>query len=136
MLAALLAQAPPTPDAISGGAGWVGAGLLGGVLSWLLFLHLPAKDKQIAGLIDSRDAMVEKLTNSFRQAIIESEERAAAVDKERREDYRVSLAMVVSHCEKEMATTSGSIRQNLDEMNRAMAEWRVFMKEIRDRKGG
>lgn len=34
-------------DLSSDAAGWAGAGLLGMVLSWLLLIHLPAKDKQI-----------------------------------------------------------------------------------------
>jgi hypothetical protein len=136
-LAAIVAQAaPPTPDVISGGAGWAGAGLLGLVLGWLLFVHLPAKDKQIAELVKSRDDMVKELTGSFREGIVESEKRATEVDRERREDYRISLQMVVSHCEKEMSSTSTVMRQNLDESNRLLGELRGLMKEIRDRKGG
>jgi hypothetical protein len=136
-LAAIVAQAvPSSPDVISGGAGWAGAGLLGLVLGWLLFVHLPAKDKQIAELVKSRDDMVKELTGSFREGIVESEKRATEVDRERREDYRISLAMVVSHCEKEMSGTSAAIRRDLDELNAALAEFRSLMKELRDRKGG
>ena len=47
----LFVQIAPAADPISGRAGWVGAGLLGLVLAWLLFWHLPAKDKQVADLI-------------------------------------------------------------------------------------
>lgn len=50
--AILLAQASDPSDPLSGGAGWVGAGLLGAVLAWLLFIHLPAKDKLITNLMD------------------------------------------------------------------------------------
>ena len=39
-------------DPLSGGAGWLGAGLLGLVLAWLLLKHLPEKDRQIKDLID------------------------------------------------------------------------------------
>lgn len=53
--------------------GWVGAGLLGSVLAWLMFVHLPAKDKLIKDLIqafreelaaerETRDRNVERLT--------------------------------------------------------------------------
>lgn len=38
-------------SSLSGGSGWVGAGLLGLVLSWLTMIHLPAKDKQMATLL-------------------------------------------------------------------------------------
>lgn len=40
----VFAQSPPV-DGISG-SGWVGAGLLGAVLSWVFLVHLPAKDKR------------------------------------------------------------------------------------------
>lgn len=39
---------------IGTGAGWAGAGILTGVLGWLLFVHLPAKDKQVK---DSQDLL-------------------------------------------------------------------------------
>lgn len=52
-------------DPVSGGAGWVGAGLLGLVLGWLLLIHLPAKDKQIKELIDTRDALYRDVTARF-----------------------------------------------------------------------
>lgn len=48
-------------DAISGPAGWVGAGLLGLVLSWLLFVHLPAKDKQLKEMIGDYNTIVAEL---------------------------------------------------------------------------
>lgn len=52
IIASTLAQAATqTPDPLSGGAGWVGAGLLGVVLLWLTFIHLPAKDKQLRELL-------------------------------------------------------------------------------------
>jgi hypothetical protein len=50
LLLVLQAQGPET--VIGGGAGWLGAGLFGLVLGWLLLVHLPAKDKQITGLFD------------------------------------------------------------------------------------
>jgi hypothetical protein len=36
---------------LGGQAGWLGAGLLGLVLSWLLLVHLPGKDKLILDLM-------------------------------------------------------------------------------------
>lgn len=44
-------------DPISGGAGWVGTGLLGTVLCWLLLKHLPDKDKQIKELLNTHDGI-------------------------------------------------------------------------------
>lgn len=45
-------------SAIAGSSGWVGAGLLGLVLCWLLFFHLPAKDKQLAAMIGEHNLLV------------------------------------------------------------------------------
>ena len=48
----LLAQV----ESLSGSSGWVGAGLLGLVLSWLLLKHLPEKDQQLRALLDIQAA--------------------------------------------------------------------------------
>ena len=53
----LLAQSDPT-GTLAGSSGWLGAGLLGLVLCWLCFFHLPAKDKQIKEFIDGKDAQL------------------------------------------------------------------------------
>ena len=74
---ALIAQ---DPDVLSGGAGWAGAGLLGLVLSWLLLVHLPAKDKQLKEIIDQH------YTESGRQ----------------RADFGMQLDRIAKHCEMEM----------------------------------
>ncbi len=56
----LLADAAPAVDPISGGAGWVGAGLLGLVLGWLLLVHLPAKDKHVKDVVADKDALLKE----------------------------------------------------------------------------
>lgn len=53
------------PDPLTGGlasGGWASAGLLGMVLGWLLIIHLPAKDKQIKELVESKDVLVQGIT--------------------------------------------------------------------------
>lgn len=61
-LAVLLADDAVTNIAgLPGGAGWVGAGLLGSVLGWMFFIHLPSKDKQLKELIDAKDAQLKDL---------------------------------------------------------------------------
>lgn len=69
----LLAQVTDA-DSLSGGAGWVGAGLLGVVMAWLLFKHLPQL------MTDHREAMA-KLADSHAKAV----------------------QIVADHCEEEMA---------------------------------
>lgn len=60
----LLAQTTP-PNGLAGDSGWLGAGLLGLVLAWLLWVHLPAKDKQIRELIADKDTQLEKLITAW-----------------------------------------------------------------------
>lgn len=58
------AQVAQSSDPLSGGAGWMGAGLLGVVLAWLLLLHLPAKDKQMKEMIEvqAKERLEERLS--------------------------------------------------------------------------
>jgi hypothetical protein len=139
-------------DPISGGAGWVGAGLLGLVLGWLLFVHLPAKDKQLAALIESkdkqiadlvtsnnrqigelvasRDAFVRELTHNFRDAMQVAAVAAAVQDKERREDYKASLSTIVNHYEKENGLMTTAIRQELSDLAGLAAALRRVMEQV------
>ncbi len=48
-LVSMLAQTETMPGVP--GSGWVGAGLLGAVLAWLMFKHLPDKDRQLKELV-------------------------------------------------------------------------------------
>ena len=91
------AQAPPA-DPISGGAGWVGAGLLGCVLAWVFFVHLPAKDKQMAAKDEQIMGLIER----------QDERMAAAQTK-----YDASLSLVVKHCEEEMTNTTAIFRDEI-----------------------
>lgn len=59
----------PGIDPISGGAGWIGAGLLGLVLAWLLLKHLPEKDRQVERLVQACDAEVRTIVDKFDGAI-------------------------------------------------------------------
>lgn len=77
---------PTSPDPISGGAGWVGAGLLGVVLAWLLFVHLPAKDKQLKELLEGKDKQIENILT-----------RKWDMIKELTKDYKDDLKGVNEH---------------------------------------
>jgi hypothetical protein len=63
--AAMIAQSDP----ISGGAGWVGAGLLGLVLSWVFLKHLPDKDKQLNAFLAAKDEVIKALTDRYEGVI-------------------------------------------------------------------
>jgi hypothetical protein len=144
----VIAQTAAPPDIISGGAGWVGAGLLGSVLGWLLFINIPAKDKQIAGMIESRDALVKEMAAShqeavkslaadYRAAVADMDRRCGEMDRERRHDYNGQLQVIVTHCENELHLTNKAIRRDLDELNGLMADLRlqVWSRPARDKPG-
>lgn len=52
-------------DPISGGAGWVGAGLLGAVLAWLMFKYIPEQNQQTRDLINAHNTNVNNITDKF-----------------------------------------------------------------------
>ena len=84
-VAAVLAQSPPA--ALSGDAGWAGAGLLGLVLGWLLLWYLPNKDKQFTDFVKAKDEQIKDMvsTHDARQTA----DRAA---------FQQALDKVVAHC--------------------------------------
>jgi len=77
-------------DPISGGAGWVGAGLLGLLLGWLLIIHLPAKDKILKDFMEAKDIHVQKMTEKF----------------------EASLKVIAEHCEQELERVINIFQNN------------------------
>lgn len=108
----LLAEADP----ISGGAGWIGAGLLGAVLAWLLLKHLPAKDDQIERLFRAKDAAVKEVADI-----------AQAVNREMRADFQLAIQKVIEHCERENKRTADLVAESYDRLVEAIDELRVFL---------
>jgi len=97
-------------DPISGGAGWIGAGLLGAVLAWLMFVHLPGKDKLIRELQAESQAFVQRLMDRHDAAV-----------KAQQEMFTSSLRGVTDHCSTELDKIAsrfsdgiGEILQRLD----------------------
>ena len=75
VIAALLLVLTEAPPLLGPQAGWVGAGLLGGVLSWLMFIHIPAKDKQLKDMLAEKDQRINELMDRILRLI---EQRLAA----------------------------------------------------------
>ena len=88
MIWILLAQVEPLAG--SGVSGWAGAGILGLVLSWLLFVHLPSKDKQLKDLIDTYNTRADTVMDKFTTSLTNAET-----------EFNSALKLVVEHCEKE-----------------------------------
>lgn len=121
--AVLLAQAA---DPISGGAGWVGAGLLGSVLAWLLFIHLPRKDKQIDDLTEKfyarhakKDEQIDKLIQDH--LVIEREQRA---------EYKESLEILVAHQTRAIDGLAAALKEDLEETRSGMEDVRKAIQAL------
>lgn len=84
----LVAQAM---DPISGGAGWIGAGLLGLVLGWLLLKHLPDKDR--------RDERKDELHRQHVTALMN--------------DWKSSLREILKHCDEETKELAKAFKEEL-----------------------
>lgn len=74
----LIAQLAQTAPDISQSAPWVTNGLLGAVLSWLLFVHLPSKDSQLKDLLDSHSEDRREWGDRLMQILAESKEQSQA----------------------------------------------------------
>ena len=88
-------------DPISGGAGWVGAGLLGLVLGWLLLWHLPQKDKQLKEIIDGKDKQFQTLISSCDMQVMEMVKNFSAESNILREEFRSTLKLLIDQHDKQ-----------------------------------
>jgi DNA-binding MarR family transcriptional regulator len=97
LTAALLADGAP-PEILT--SGWAATGVLGllasilaFVLRWLLFTHLPEKDKQFERLIEAKDAQIKAI-------LARHDEQAVAADRECRENANRLVAALSDQHEK------------------------------------
>lgn len=134
---ALLAQVSDPISII--GSGWVGAGLLGAVLAWLLLVHLPARDKQFSELAREKDtqlaakdvaivSLLEVKDNQIKGLLnAAAEERGqdrvdrhkmrndfTALINEVQNRYNDGLATVTEHCREENAKMMATLIRELN----------------------
>ena len=95
---AILADGATESTAISG---WAGAGLLSGVLSWLLFVHLPTKDKQLKEFLTERNDADHQSRSEFIGEIKEIRAHYTAREDKLRDVSKQALDAVLQHCDKE-----------------------------------
>lgn len=89
-------------DPLAGGAGWAGVGLLGAILSWLLFIHLPGKDKQVRELIADCDKHNAEIVESFTLQL-----------QQQRADFQEALKFISAQSEKYVTVLAEALRQEL-----------------------
>lgn len=99
----LIAEAAPNiPDFVPGTAAWITSLASGGILTWLLFYHLPAKDKQLKEFTDNKDTQFQKMAADYNGQLNSIHDDCA---KERRE---AAIAFMVA------------IKENSQELHRAL----------------
>jgi hypothetical protein len=116
----LLLADDPVANALGGASGWVGAGLLGGVLAWLLFIHLPAKDKQLREVLDAKDKQITDLLDKERDSV-----------KLLTREYREGLKDVAAHCEAEISSLTVYWQAQLSSLTRAIQDMAEKIDQIR-----
>jgi hypothetical protein len=94
----LFAQSP-VPTDLSGATGWVGAGLLGAVLAWLLVRHIPS-------ILSHYQTLIATMNSEHQTAV------AAA-----RKDYREALVDVLQQHERAMAAMVSVFQRELAKLD-------------------
>lgn len=115
-LVILLAQSVQPADPLSGGAGWFGAGLLGLVLGWVFFFHLPAKDKQLKELFEGKDNQVKELIAGFAA----EREKDRVTRHEQSEMFQRAIAQICAEFKADMQGERASCERRNDMMAKAI----------------
>ena len=126
-LVAILAVADP----LSGGAGWIGAGLLGLVLGWLLLIHLPAKDKILKEYVDLGNKVMQDLIvtkDKQQEALIE---RQAVRMQYLTDAFGLDLKLVIDHCREEVDKSIEQFRRGLKDSQELILQQKVLIDQQR-----
>jgi hypothetical protein len=113
-------------------APWATTGLAGLILLWLFFKHLPAKDSQLNGLLESRDRMVTEVISSRDNTIDKIITRGDNINRETREDFKLALDIVVKHCDEEISRQATMMKERDDRIDAAICDLREVLETVRD----
>ncbi len=116
-------------DPISGGAGWIGAGLLGLVLGWLLLKHLPDKDKQLKDLLDSRDKLMSEQLTLERQSCEKRHAENMTESRLQREEIAKTTASLMPWHLKELDGQK-EIRHAIYDLTQQIANWTAVARAL------
>lgn len=116
-------------ESLSGGAGWVGAGLLGVVLGWLLLRHLPdvlndhrgersARDSTIKQLIDAHSDATAKIAEGFRAELRQEREICERRDRE--------FVAMIERNQTTIETSLTGINRAIELNNQMVEQWMRF----------
>lgn len=130
MIFVFLAQGVLDPSVIPTASGWSAFGLVGMLLYWLCFYHLPNKDKQLKDVIDENNVRADRqVTDHNNRSDKRVEEFSALVklamisEEKQRTDFKQSLDKVITHCQGENQKSREDWSSQLDvKMNRYFKE--------------
>jgi hypothetical protein len=83
--------------ALTGGAGWAGAGLLGLVMMWLLMKHLPDLAKERKDTSDSRDKIIQGIVTVHAQSLEKERQEFLIALAESRKEFREWLSVIAAN---------------------------------------
>lgn len=108
------------PDTPAGWAGWASFLTSGGVLTWLLFVHLPNKDKQQEKMVQANFDHVAQLTKDHKEAV----EKLAAENKaslaEERKAFQEGLKQVIDHAREESRFSITLFSRDLESIEKTL----------------
>lgn len=126
----ILAQTVPVlPDTPAGWAGWTGFLASGGVLVWLLFWHLPAKDRQLEAFLRIGTEQLAAKDKSYNEMLIAKDKQTdmlldhkwaaiAQLSKDHSEvvkalalEFRQNLTAMSEQCDKENTRWAGLLER-------------------------
>jgi gas vesicle protein len=111
-------------EPISGGAGWVGAGLLGAVLAWLLLKHLPAKDKQVTDMMARRDQVVKEVADKHAVTVKDLVITFAEQQRETRMEFKEALKTMMAQHDRQVSELASAMKREFAEITKPIQEIR------------
>lgn len=127
----LLSQAPAIPpvgEALGGWAGWITSIMSGGVLVWLLFWHLPAKDKQLSDIIAKKDEQYKEQAQGCEERINRLAEEFSKNTAQMRTDFKEALNIVVTHHSSDITTVTAAISKDLQNLHGEMKDVQIALR--------
>jgi len=122
----------PFPDTGAGWAGWAGFFSSGGVLVWLLFWHLPSKDKQLDKLLEDKSRELEAKDNAYATMVIEKDRQIGVYLQQQQQsiqtlsrdhvesvkliaaEARITQVALSEHCDKQAERLLGLLEASQD----------------------
>jgi TolA-binding protein len=125
---AAIASAAAADDpgtSLAGSSGWAGAGLLGLVLFWLAYSHLPGKDAQLEKILSDHRSEIKTLVDTHNTLSERIQEKHDAIMTQQRQDHAAMMKAQQEACARELkaisetfgATLTSEIRDEIGQLS-------------------